>query len=446
MDAMLIMQMVLFSIGGSLLYIIIGMIPGADETATIAPVTLTLILSGVDPRVILAYFVAVIVAMKMTDSITVSMAGIPSGVMSTPMIEEGKVMRDHARSDIGIRKGAAGSLIGVFVSLPLSLLVARLIAPLSGTISAYSGPILAAGAVFLALISTNKLISLLAILPFAFILQSIKLLHFEATAVPVSFFLAIAMGPIILNLFELAIPSKREATKAEGYSTTVLNAHADTSVQNPFSILTKEETKTSVLGSLLGTFTFFLSPVGMTVFLGDTITKREGMDHFDMASLKISVKSAITSTGYIAGILIPLIGLGLPLSPASLGPGNPLFNAPPAFTPEHNIHHILSGVELYLPIILGATVAIIVAYPLISKYAPAITSFVYRNLSQEALLGLFIGIVVMISYMDGGWSNIIAVISLALFSGFLNRWGFNLGIQFMSMYAAPFLVSTLLAL
>src|SRR5690625_6088602 len=77
MDMIIILQMVLASISGAVLYTIIGIAPGTDETAVLAPVTIALALLGVSPYVILAFFIAAIVAKKLTDSIPVAIAGIP---------------------------------------------------------------------------------------------------------------------------------------------------------------------------------------------------------------------------------------------------------------------------------------------------------------------------------------------------------------------------------
>lgn len=56
MDPIIIMQMVVAGLFGAVLYTIIGVAPGTDETAVLAPVTLALILAGVSPYAILAFF------------------------------------------------------------------------------------------------------------------------------------------------------------------------------------------------------------------------------------------------------------------------------------------------------------------------------------------------------------------------------------------------------
>src|SRR5699024_5537325 len=56
----------------TVLYTLIGIAPGTDETAVLAPVTLVLVLTGFKPIVILTFFMAAIVAKKLTDSIPVA--------------------------------------------------------------------------------------------------------------------------------------------------------------------------------------------------------------------------------------------------------------------------------------------------------------------------------------------------------------------------------------
>src|SRR5690625_6843975 len=116
MDQIIIMQMMLAGVLGAILYTIIGIAPGTDETAVLAPVTIALALLGLSPHVILAFFISAIVAKKLTDSIPVAIAGIPGGVMAAPMVEHAMVLKQHGLADVSIRKMASGSVIGTLVS------------------------------------------------------------------------------------------------------------------------------------------------------------------------------------------------------------------------------------------------------------------------------------------------------------------------------------------
>jgi hypothetical protein len=64
MDPSLLIQMIGAAIGGALLYALIGVIPGTDETAVLAPIFLAFALLGMEPRVLLCCFISAIVAKK----------------------------------------------------------------------------------------------------------------------------------------------------------------------------------------------------------------------------------------------------------------------------------------------------------------------------------------------------------------------------------------------
>src|SRR5690625_7644465 len=88
---------------------------------------------------------------------------------------------------------------------------------------------------------------------------------------------------------------------------------------NTFKILTEEESITSAIGIFFGSVTFFLTPVGMTVFCGELVT-RHIKDPVQRASLAISTMDGLTNASYIAVTLIPLISIGLPLSATAIRP------------------------------------------------------------------------------------------------------------------------------
>jgi hypothetical protein len=48
--------------------------------------------------------------------------------------------------------------------------------------------------------------------------------------------------------------------------------------------------------------------------------------------------------------------------------------------------------------------------------------------------------VLLLAYLDAGLINVFAVLLVGLTCGTLNRLGVNYGVQFMSLYAAPWFV------
>lgn len=449
MDVSLIIWMIVAAVGAAVLYTAIGVAPGTDETAVLAPVTLALILAGVPLQVVLAFFMSAIVAKKLTDSIPVAVAGIPGGVMAAPMVEHAMVLKGHGLAGTSIRKMASGSVIGTLVALPASLALAWALSPLADVIAEYASQIFVVGAVLLALMSRHRWVALASIIPLAVAIQALRSVYQTAGAVPegtsvfVSLFLGITIGPLIYNLFELLVTRKRDELRRERpHHITLHRTPPIKGLANPFRILTRQEQVSAGAGAVAGTLTFFLSPVGMTILIGEGLAARV-KNTVKRASRAISTMDSLTNATYIAGVLVPLVALGLPISPMAIGPGNALFNAPPVLSLEDNIHHRLGTGEIAVAAIIGAAIALLLTYQVAVRYAEAIGEFVFRRIPHEALLALFVALVVMLAFMDAGVLGIAGVLMIALLAGRLHRWGVNYGVLFMTLYAAPWLVTHL---
>lgn len=449
MDVNLLIQMLIAAILGTAIYTIIGIVPGTDETAVIAPITLAIVLAGVEPIVVLTFYMAAVIAHKLTDSVPVAVAGIPGGVMATPMVEHALVLKKYGQSETSIKKMMSGSVIGTLVSVPVSLLLASVLVPFAERINEYANPILFAGAVLLALLSTNRWLSLIIIIPFALLIQGLRHLYWDLGIVPedknvfISFFLGITIGPVIVTLLDLLSKERRKQLIRHHHKEIILKKSAkEKGFPNPFKILTKKEVGMSSIASLAGTITFMFSAVGVTTLVGELFSKQE-KEPVKRSSLAISCMEALANATYIAGSLIPLIALGFPLSSVALGPANPLFNAPPVFTLDHNLHHILSFTDFLWAIIIGVGISLFFTYVIIIKYANEICAFVFKWIPHEAILGLFVALVFLLAFMDAGWLNIAGVLLIGIVSGTLSRYGVNFGVQFMVLYSAPWLVSVL---
>lgn len=447
MDIALLTQMVIAALIGTFTYIIIGIVPGTDETAVIAPVTLALVLAGIEPIVVLTFFMAAVIAHKLTDSVPVAVAGVPGGVMATPMVEHSLILKKYGLSDMTIRKMISGSVIGTLVSVPVSLLLASLLIPLATAIRDYANPLFFIGAVILALLSKNRWLALVIIFPFALLIQGLRHLYWglgvvpEGTNVFTSFFLGITIGPVIVTLLDLLNKEKR-ASLARNQKKVIrlTKTKTDKGFPNPFKILTNKELLYSSLASVIGSITFIFSAVGTTVLFGELFSKRE-KEPAKKASLAISCMESLANATYISGTLVPLIALGIPLSSVAMGPAQPLFNAPPVFTLEHNMYHLLSFGDFFWATIIGIGISLFITYYIVVKYSKQITIFVFKWIPHEAILGLFVALVVMLAYMDAGWVNIGGVLLISLVAGTLHRWGINFGVQFMILYSAPWLIS-----
>lgn len=451
MNITLLLSMIVAALFGSFLYTLLGVIPGTDETATIAPVVLAVALSGVAPEVVVAFFMAAIISKMITGNIPVGVAGIPSGVMSAPMIPSAMQLKSKGKTDVSIRKMAAASVVGTVLAIPISFLFARLLVPFSEMISANATIVFMFGTIFLALMAKNKLISLIAILPLSLLIQGLNHLYWgldvlpEGQSVFISFFLAITIGPLMINLLELTIGGSisEKHYRNSFLETTITKSKKKAGTLNPLKILSKKETTNSVWATILGCITFFMSPVGMMIFIGEAFAAPV-KDEEEKAAMTVSVMNALNNATYVAGTLIPLLAIGIPLSPVAIGPANALFNAPPVYTLDNNIHHQLSTVEFILPVVIGAVIAIGTTYYLTARYANEITLFIFKHIPHEALLGLFFGLAIVLAFMDAGLINIFGMILLSIFSGLLNRWGVNYGVQFMVLYASSGFVNLLI--
>ncbi|MEM4687393.1 MAG: hypothetical protein QXY67_07950, partial [Zestosphaera sp.] len=97
-------------------------------------------------------------------------------------------------------------------------------------------------------------------------------------------------------------------------------------------------------------------------------------------------------------------------------------------------------------VIAASAIAFLVAYPILVKYSRKITLAVFRRVPAEALYGLFIAIVIMLSYYDARLAGIFGTLVISLISGALWKLGVSLGVLFMTLVAAPTLVAILTGL
>lgn len=443
----LLLGMVMAALAGTVLYTILGIIPGTDETAVIAPVTLALVLLGIEPIFVFTFFMAAIIAHKVTDSVPVAVAGIPGGVMAAPMVEHAVQFKKHGQADLSIRKMASGSVVGTLVAVPISFLFAWVLMPVADWVQNYAGPLFFFGTIILALLAKNRLVSLVAIIPFMLLVQGLRHLYWATGVVPegrnvfTSFFLGITIGPVIVTLLELMNKDKRERmNRFPQRIISLTKQKRKMGMPNPFTILTIKETILSGLASLIGSITFILSAVGTTTLIGELFSNFE-QDRLKKSSLAIACMEALANATYISGILIPLIAFGIPFSSVSLGPGLPLFQAPPVFDENYNMHHALTIQEIFISTLVGAGIALFITYYLVVKYSREISAFVFKWIPHEAIIGLFVGLVFLLGYIDAGWINIAGVLLVSIVAGSLHRLGVSFGVLFMALYSAPWFMT-----
>ena len=455
MTPALILMMLTAVLGAVVLYTFIGFIPGTDETSVLAPVTLALVLSGAPPQVVLSFFVSAVVTLNLMNGIPTALVGLPGGVMSAPLMDHSVLLRGKGLASDTIRKMAVGSTIGTAISIPLSFALAGLLARFAEPIKAHTPVILAACAVLLALLGKNRVLALVSIIPLALMFEALPALYrmthiiTDDKKVSISFFLGITVGPMLVTLLELLNPGRRAALPHGGRTrTALLRSGFESHRLMPGRLITRSEGWWSAAMAALSTPLFMLSPVGLTFLLGEASASRQKEDRVRRSQRAVTVMSALTHSTYLAGVIIPLVALGFPVSGVSAGPAMPLFEAPPVYDLDHqnNLHHQLQMPGFIAAVTLGALIAVVITYVIAVRWSSQITYFVMRRIPHEAVLALFVAFVLLLAYIDAGIPNIFGVLLIGVLCGALNRLGVNYGVQFMTLYAAPGIVKALATL
>ena len=435
------------------LYTFIGFIPGTDETSVLAPVTLAVVLAGAPPQVVLAFFIAAIVTLNLMNGIPTALVGLPGGVMSAPLMEHSLLLRGKGLASDTIRKMAVGSAIGTLISIPLSFALAGLLAPMADPIKNRAPIILAAGAVLLALLGKNRILALVAIVPMALMFEALPALYRTAGIIPedkkisISFFLGITVGPMLITLLEL-LNAKRRAGLPHGdrTKTALLRSGFTSQALMPGKLISPSEGLWSTLMAAAPTPLVVLRPVGLTFLLGEASVADQKNDPVRRSQRAVTVMSALTHSTYLAGVIIPLVALGIPISGVSAGPAGPLFNAPPVYDLTDNLHHKLQMPGFIAAVTVGALISVAITYVIAVRWSSQITYFVMRRIPHEAVLALFVAFILLLAYIDAGIPNIFGVLLIGVVCGALNRLGVNYGVQFMTLYAAPGIVKALASL
>lgn len=445
MDFVLIIEMISACLLAVLIYTIIGFIPGTDETSVLVPISLTVILMNTPPIIVLAFFIASLITLILTNAIPTALVGLPGGVMSTPMIEHTLYLKSQGKAVVALKRIVAGSLIGVVISIPVALLLANFLVPYSKNIQSIAPYLFVGGAIFLSLLGKEKILSLISIIPLSILFMGLRHLYWDLNVVPrnqnitTSFFLGITCGPLIVSLISLFNKNYKAKLLTSDYNEITIPQNKESNKINPFKILTKSEIKNASLLALLVNILFVLSPVGLTILFGEMVAKR-GKTREEKSYLAITTMSALGQATYLSGLIIPLYALGIPLSPVAIGPGSALFNAPSL---NNNIHHLLTKNEFFIAVLVGAVVSCSVTYFVVNRYARILSTFVLKKIPHEAILGLFIAIILLLSYIDAGFINIFVVALIGIVCGTFNKLGVNYGIQFMTLYASPWIIEQL---
>lgn len=469
---------VLMGLIGAIVFTLIGVVSGTDETATIAPLTLVVILIGVPPAGVFTFFMAAAISKHMTHAVPTMLLGIPGDTLAVPILEDAAKMRALGLPHLALRKAISGAVISAFIAIPCAVLFAWILSPFGDLITAFAPWIFLIAAAGIAYSSPAKLGGVVALVPFvAFILGLQAWTGSFEVSLSISYFLGIAIGPMIFDLVTVLVPQNRREMRRSKPSHVFLapdvrpedEGDADESAPsadgaavrrrrragrtfpNPFRVLDRTQVTATAATSVVSSATFVFSPVAVTVLMGEIVGARIKQGYQRVTSV-ITAKNGTTESTYIAETLIPLIAFGLPLSPVAAGPAAPLFNAPPVFetNPDegvvNNIASHLTTLDFFLFALVGAVCATAIAYPFAMRYAHSAAKFVVTKVSHEAIIAAFVGLVVVVSLWEGGILGLMVVTAVGLVGGMLIRTvKLHAGVLFMGYYVAVLSVPGILA-
>ncbi|QIX27945.1 tripartite tricarboxylate transporter permease [Nocardioides sp. JQ2195] len=442
---------------GAVVFAAIGLVSGTDETAVVAPLTLLVVLLGVPAAGVFSFFLAAVVAKHITHAIPTTLLGIPGDTMAVPMLADAQQLRELGVPHIALRKAISGGVISAFIAVPFAVLFATLLSPIADEIGDAAPWIFAGAALLIAFTSKGRWAAMAALFPFVLLVVGVNMFVTQQLGhgLSISFFLGIATGPLIADLFLSMSPAGRKTLERSKPSEFDLAPDVRTwkgRMPNPLKVLDRKQLSYTSGAAVVSSATFVFSPVAMTVMMGEFAGSRIKNGYHRLTTM-MSVRNGTTESTYIAETLIPLIALGLPLSPMAAGPAAPLFNAPPEYTVNtetgetHNLHDLLTTWEFLVFGLLAVAIASLVAYPFAMTNAHRAASWVMRNVSHEAIIGAFAGLILVICIYEGGLLAVLVTVTVGLIGGLMNRLlGVHSGVQFMGYYAAVLTVPAILAL
>ncbi|SMX71079.1 tripartite tricarboxylate transporter permease [Brevibacterium linens] len=457
-----LIEPVLWAVGMALLagvlFTGIGLISGTDETAIVAPLALLVILIGVPPAGVLAFFLAAIIAKHISHAVPTTLLGIPGDTTAVPMLREAQLLRSLGIPHIALQKAISGGVVSVAIAIPLSIVFALVLTPFAEAIGAAAPWIFIAAAVLVAYTSKGRLAAVAGLVPFVLLivgLQAFIMEQKEATFTT-SFFLGIATGPLIFDLFAALSPAGRRSMQQSGKREFNLapdvRPAGGSRMPHPFKVLTGKQLAYTSGSAAITSATFVFSPVAMAVLMGEIVGSRV-KNGYERLTTVITVRNGTTESTYIAETLIPLIAIGLPLSPMAAGPAGPLFNAPPVYTLDaetgttNNLHDLLTTGQFALFSVIAAIIAVAIAYPFVMTNAHRAATWVMKSVSHEAIIAGFAALICVICLYEGGLLALGVTLTVGLVGGLFNRFiGMHAGVQFMGYYVAVLTVPAILAL
>ncbi|MGH3585811.1 MAG: tripartite tricarboxylate transporter permease [Pseudonocardia sp.] len=447
----------LAGLAGAVIFSLLGLVSGTDETATLAPLTLAVVLLGVPPAGVLTFFIAAATAKHMTHAVPTTLLGIPGDTMAIALMDEANHLRRLGVPHIALRKAISAALVAALIAVPVSVLTASLLSSVAEGLKQvvpYLFPLIAIGIAYL---SRGRWASVLALVPLTAMIAGLNAVVAEQTGktLAISFFVGLAIGPMIIDLVGLSSPLRRPALVRDRRPTSWLAPDPPGGparrLPNPMTVLDREEMTTTASAAVVTSLTFVVSPLAMAILVGEIVGARVKQGYRRLTRV-ISVRNGVTDSTYLAETLIPLVAIGLPLSPIAAGAAAPLFHAPPVYSVGGdgggitNLHTMLSTPQFLGYGLLGVVLAGLIAYPLTMNHARRAAVLVARKVSHEAVVGAFVGLVVVVALYEGGIWGVVVLVTVGLVGGVLNTFlGMHAGVQCMAYYVSVLSLPVLLA-
>lgn len=124
------------ALSAAVLFTGIGLISGTDETAIVAPLALLVILLGVPPAGVIAFFLSAIISKHISHAVPTTLLGIPGDTTAVPMLREAQLLRSLGVPHIALQKAISGGVVSVLIAIPLSILFALVLTPFAEAIGA----------------------------------------------------------------------------------------------------------------------------------------------------------------------------------------------------------------------------------------------------------------------------------------------------------------------
>ncbi|MFC3244922.1 tripartite tricarboxylate transporter permease [Gordonia humi] len=220
---------ILAGLAGAVIFALLGLISGTDETATLAPLTLAVVLLGVPPSGVLAFFIAGACAKHMTHAVPTTLLGIPGDTMAIALMEEAAHLRALGVPHVALRKMISAAFLAALLAVPIAVLCAALLAKVSDPLREAIPYVFPAVAVGIAYLSRGRWASVLALVPLTAMIVGLNSFVDQQIdkTLSISFFVGLAVGPMVVDLVGLISPLTRSKlpTRSRPVFTIAPRAH-----------------------------------------------------------------------------------------------------------------------------------------------------------------------------------------------------------------------------